>query len=181
MVRSRLATAIAVLAVLLVAFGLVVGALTRTADPNPAVDLSEKGALGPAHGFATTTTTEPPSTTSGRLGTYASGAGLDLPEGWPDEVKVPPGANITQSSKAGLTFQASGPLLEAPQDVYREVLDGLTGAGFQFSAKSFASTPEGGFGTLSGTNDRYSVSVYIGPDSGGRAGNIITITLGKQD
>jgi len=174
MVRHR---ALATLAI--GAFALALGACSKNADPNPTVDLSEKGAIGPHVGLVSTSTTTPTPVTS-RNGTYTSGDGTTLPEGWPSEVKIPHGVDISATTKAGLTLQATGQITSAPQTVYDEFKDNLIGSGYQLSANSFTPTDDGGFGSLSASNDRYNVSIYVGPDSESRSGNILTITVGDQ-
>ena len=174
MMRHRVLAALAI-----GALALALGACSKNADPNPTIDLSEKGAIGPHVGLVSTTTTIPTAVTS-HSGTYASGDGTRLPLGWPSEVKIPHGVDIGATNKAGQTLQATGQITSAPKTVYDEIKDNLTGSGFELSANSFTPTDNGGFGTLSASNDRYNVSIYVGPDSESRSGNFLTITVGDQ-
>jgi hypothetical protein len=112
-------------------------------------------------------------------GDYQIGAGADLPDGWPEALNPPAGAEIISAITSGDSMSVVAKIDGSIRDVYDALKGQLGDAGYEISSDSFTAADSGDFATMSATGADFEVMVNIASGSAGEAGTVATMSLQK--
>jgi hypothetical protein len=96
------------------------------------------------------------------------GSGTELPEDWPADLALPEGVTVLGSSSRtenGVeTMFITAESETAIDDLFEEIKDQLTGAGYEIVNESNMSSTTGGFASLEAKGDAFTANVTISED-----------------
>jgi hypothetical protein len=112
-------------------------------------------------------------------GDYQIGAGADLPEGWPEALAPPSGAEIISAITSGDSMSVVAKIDAPIRDVYDALKGQLEGAGYEISSDTYTSADSGDYALIAASGQDLEVSVSIASDSPGQGGAVATMSLQK--
>ncbi|NLD78566.1 MAG: hypothetical protein GX643_18100 [Acidimicrobiales bacterium] len=112
--------------------------------------------------------------------TYSTGADAELPEGWPEALALPSGAELLTSSVSTQDGQKSASVIAEfdgdIEEAYEDYKAALTDAGFEIVSDSLTKSSDGGFAQLSAEEGELSITVSLAGDPDGTG--TISINVG---